>query len=112
MGKILLTAVGAVAAVFILAGGLAFADNGQVLSLGEMSGITGQYLEIDAKDNVITSADENNGANVGVGLRSDLLKARGGDLRGLLERFIADYERNHGHDDLRRDGDRRRLDVQ
>lgn len=28
-------------------------------------------------------------ANVGVGLRADLLKQRGGDLRGLLERYVA-----------------------
>lgn len=27
-------------------------------------------------------------ANVGVGLREDLLKARGGDLRGMLQRFL------------------------
>jgi len=29
-------------------------------------------------------------ANVGVGLRADLLKQRGGDLRGMLRRFMAD----------------------
>lgn len=29
-------------------------------------------------------------ANVGVGLRADLLKQRGGDLRGMLDRFVSD----------------------